>query len=146
MSSVSSTDESDSFSSLQADFERLTETLSMFASEIDSLGENLVKIQTPIEHLEIDQLILPTFLEKSPFRLQGFLMKPPGFPGIDLRRRYPFHEICTLLRNYVFAMNLVKENGSIEINAVLGNVFAIEDRTVEYTYLDLLTRLKYVLV
>ena len=144
--SVTSSDESDSFSSLQADFERLTETLSMFASEIDCLGENLVKIQKPIEHLEIDQLANPTFLEKSPFRLQGFLMKPPGFPGIELNRRYPFHEICELLRNYIFRMNLVKDNGSIVLNDTLSKMFVIDDISIEYTYLDLIARLKHVLV
>ena len=143
---MSTTDESDSFSSLQADFERLSETLNIFASAIESLGDNLTKIQKPIENIEIEQLPDTVFLEKSPFRLQTFLVKSPCFPGIDPNIRYPFHKICSILRNYIFSMKLVDESGSIKPNEVLRKYFNIDSSVQEISYLDLLSKLKHVLV
>jgi hypothetical protein len=139
--------ESDSFSSIQADFERLTEILQQFASDIDVLGSNLNKIQKPIENLELTQLAEPAFLETSPFRKQTFLVKASGcslFTGIDKNKRYHFHEICGVLRSHLIRNNLVQSDGFIKLNEQLKKVFHIEEDSVQY--LDIISHLRHVLV
>ena len=144
----SSDSESDSFSSIQADFERLTEALSHFHNNLENIGENLGKIQKPIENIEIEQLTNPEFLEKSPFRLQKFLLKNQDFStihGIDLTKRYSFANICSLLRNYIFSKNLVNSDGTIQINEPLQKLLKIQS-TESITYLDLIAGLIHILV
>lgn len=148
MSSTSSL-ESDSFSSIQADFERLTETLSHFQENLEAVGENLTKIQKPIENLEIEQLHNPAFLEQSPFRMQKFLLKSCNFSAIckvDMHRRYSFSEICTGLRNYLFDAKLVNQDGSIRVNEPLQTLLKLPSSSVNISYLDLLARLTVILV
>ena len=143
---IDSSSESDSYSSIQADLERFSDFLTQFTKDVDTLGENLGKIQKPIENIEIEQLTQVSFLEQSPFRAQSFLLQTPAIPGIVAKRRYPFHEICSFLRNYVLQKQLVQEDGSILVNEELRNIFALEATQVTLTYFDLLLRLKTILV
>lgn len=147
MSSSSSyvSDESESFSSFQADFERLSEMLQNFASDVDTLETNLIKIQKPIENIEISKLANCDYLENSSFRKQSFLIKAPGIVGFSPEKRYPFKDICTGLRNYLFQNNLVKANGTIILNEPLKALFKLND-SPDFTYLDLISHLKNVVV
>ena len=150
MSSSESDYESDSFSSIQADFERLSEILQNFASDIDVLGSNLVKMQKPIENIELNQLMDVSFLENSAFRKQTFLVRDSGLSGLsgfEPNKRYPFNEICSVLRNYLFKNNLVRVDGTIVLNEYLKNLFKLENTNEgNINYLDIIVRLKNVLV
>ena len=137
---------SDSYSSIQADLERFSDFLTQFTKDVDTLGENLGKIQKPIENIEIEQLAQVSFLEQSPFRAQSFLLQTSAIPGIVAKRRYPFHEICRFLRGYAIQKQLIQEDGSITVNEELRNIFALDVTQTKLTYLDLLLRLKKILV
>jgi hypothetical protein len=137
--------ESDSYSSIQADLERFSDFLTQFTKDVDTLGENLGKIQKPIENIEMEQLANVPFLEQSPFRTQTFLLQI-SIPGIVAKRRYPFHEICSFLRNYVLQKQLVQEDGSIAVNEELRKIFSLEATLTNLTYFDLMLRLKKILV
>lgn len=137
---------SDSYSSIQADLERFSDFLTQFTKDVDTLGENLGKIQKPIENIEMEQLAQVSFLEQSPFRTQSFLLQTSAIPGIVAKRRYPFHEICSFLRGYVLQKQLIQDDGSIALNDELRNIFVLEATHTKITYLDLLLRLKKILV
>jgi len=139
----SESESEDSFSSFQEDFDRLTGMLRLFASDIESLGSNLEKMQKPIENLEFEQLADPSYLEKSPFRSKAFLLKRE-LSGIDMNKRHPFHRICEVLHTYLFLNNLVQADGTIVVNDILRNLFDIEEPRT--TYLDLIGKLKLVLL
>jgi len=135
---------SESFSSIQADFERLSEMLHNFASGVDTIETNLIKMQKPIENLELNQLMDVKYLENSSFRNQTFLLKESGFSGFAKDKRYRFKDICAVLRNYLFTNNLIQADGSVMLNDHLKKIFDLNDMRVEY--LDLIARLKHVLV
>ena len=141
--SSDSEESEDSFSSFQEDFDRLTGMLRLFASDIESLGSNLEKMQKPIENLEFEQLADPSYLEKSPFRSKAFLLKRE-FSGIDINKRHPFRQICEVLRKYLFAQNLVQADGTVLVNETIRKLFDIEEQST--TYLDLIGKLKLVLL
>jgi len=145
-SSDASSDPAASFSSVQADLERMSDCLRGFTVDLDTLGEQLTILQKPVEHLQISQLHDVGSLAESAFRNEAFQLKPPGFPGIDMTRRYPFHEICAILRTYLFQTAAVQPDGSICVNAALKQLFQLEDDVVAVTYLDLLASLKNLLV
>ena len=140
----SSSSSSESFSSIQADFERLSEMLHNFASGVDTIETNLIKMQKPIENLELNQLMDVNYLENSSFRNQTFLLKESGFSGFAKDKRYRFKDICAVLRNYLFTNNLVQADGSVILNDHLKKIFDLNEESVEY--LDLIARLKHVLV
>ena len=146
-SSSDASSESDSFSSIQADFERLAETLSHFQNNLENVGENLGRIQKPIENLEIEQLHNPDFLSKSPFRTQTFLIKNPEFSTIheiNLNKRYFFYELCAMLRNYIFRMKLLNTDGTIRVNEPLKKLLKVKTEG-SIMYLDLLAGLIHIL-
>lgn len=139
---MSSSDESDSFSSVQADFERLMETVQEFSKELDLVGNHLTKLQAPIEKLCIDQLHDTDFLASSTFRSGSFQVKAPGFPGVDVGKRYPYSTICAALRTYIFRSNSVSADGTIHMNDVLQSAFQIDKATTTFPeLLENLTRI-----
>ena len=138
------TESSESFSSIQADFERLSEMLHNFASGVDTIESNLIKMQKPIENLELNQLMDVKYLENSSFRNQTFLLKDSGFTGFAKNKRYRFQDICAVLRNYLFMNNLIQVDGSVKLNDHLKKIFDLNEENVEY--LDLIARLKNVVV
>ena len=143
---MSSDDETDSFSSVQADFERLMETVKEFTKELDFIGNNLTKLQTPIETLCIDQLSDAEFLANSPFRKDSFQVNPgfSGFPGIELGKRYPYGVICAALRTYLFRANAITPDGVVKMDANMKTLFKIENDTT--TYIELLENLRNILL
>jgi hypothetical protein len=137
-----SSESEDSFSSFQADFDRLTDLLKMFATDVDALGSNLEKMQKPLENIEIAQLSDTVYLEQSPFRSKTFLLKSE-FSGIDITQRHSFQKICSLLRTYLFQHNMVSADGKIVLIKPLQTLFDIQEPA---TYLDLIGKLQRIIL
>jgi hypothetical protein len=133
----------DSSCDVQEQLERFTDVIDAVAQEIAALEAQLEALRRPIESLELAQLGDVPFLVTSPFRNAAFRVKPPGFPGLDLDKRYPFHTICDMLRNYVFQIGAVKDDGSVVLPSHLQQLFGAQEHT---TYLELLTMLRNVLI
>lgn len=134
----------DSFSSVQQMLETMTDAIDGCNDEIQELERQLEALQRPVEALEINQLGDIPFLSSSPFRNQAFLVKPPGIPGIDLTKRYPFHVICAMLRNHLFQTGAVDKDGTITLTEQLQKLLGIQESHT--TFLLILKHLRNVLV
>ena len=132
------------FNSLQYNMEDITDVINAFNVEISELEKQLGTMQRPMEALALDQLGDIPFHTSSPFRHQTFKVQPPGFPGVDLSKRYPFHEICAILRDHLFATGSVNSDGKVVLNEHLQKLFGIKESST--TYMNLLKHLRKVLV
>jgi len=121
MSSDEEAEEADE--SIQQQLDSLMDLMESLVKDIERVETELVKLQPRMEDLYVNQLSEIPFLETSPFRFEAFLVKSPGFPGIDLERRYPFHEICSLLRAYLVESNSINTEGLIVPNKLLRKLF-----------------------
>jgi len=133
----------DSFGTVEMNINALSHLISELYGQAEELEEHLLTIQKPLEGTQIKQLGQLPFLEASPFRHATFKVKPPGFPGADLNRRYPFHEICTLLRNHLVASGAILADGTVCLSPPLQTLFEVEESTIGY--IALLGRLKKIL-
>ncbi len=133
----------DSFGTVEYNISSLNHLITDLYSQAEELEEHLLTMQKPLEGTQISQLGQLPFLETSPFRHAAFKVKPPGFPGVDLTRRYKYHEICSLLRNYLVGSGAVRPNGSIQLTPVLQTLFEVEES--EIGYIALLGRLRKIL-
>lgn len=122
----------DSFSTVEQNIQALRHLVVELYGEAEELEEQLLHIQKPLEGLEISQLGQLPFLCASPFRHASFKIKPPGFQGIELGKRYPFHIICTMLRTYLISSGAVLPNGYIQLNKQLQILFGIKESVVGY--------------
>jgi hypothetical protein len=134
----------DSFGTVEMNIEALNHMISELYGQAEELEEHLLTIQKPIEGTQLCQLGQLPFLEASPFRHATFKVKPPGFPGADLERRYPFHEICALLRSHLVASGAVQPDGTVMLSKQLQALFEVEESTIGY--IALLGRLRAILV
>ena len=73
---------------------------------IEAIEAKLTELHKPVQSIYADQLGDVMFLETSPFRNASFKVKPPGFPGVDLKKRYKFKDITAILRTYLDTNNL----------------------------------------
>ena len=144
--SVASTDYSDvdSFASVEMNVAALNHAISELYGEAEELEEQLLTMERPLENTQLSQLGQLPFLESSPFRHAAFKVKPPGIPGVDCDKRYPFHTICTFLRNYLIEANMVLPNGDVCLNTHLQQLFGIKESVIGYVYL--IGRLRQVIV
>jgi hypothetical protein len=129
---------------LECDLEEMTETIESLNSHLNHIDNHMKTIEKPIVELALEQFRDPAFLAASPFRHQTFAVKPPGLPNIDLTKRYPYKDIVSAVRNYVFAEKLVTPTGAINVNKPLSLLFEIPEG--ETTFLKLLVRLRKVLI
>lgn len=136
--------DADSFSEIQDELERTTSLIGILTRELETFEEQVRKLQRPILDLYLNQLGDVPFLESSPFRSATFQIKSPGFPGIDMTRRYAFHEICALLRAYLFANDAVAADGKILLPKQLKSAFGI--RKKHATFMELVQNLHKFLV
>ena len=134
----------DSFASLEMEVAHLNHRISELYCVAEELEEYLATLAKPLEGTQLAQLAQISFLASSPFRHATFTVKPPGFPGVDLTRRYPFHEICAHLRAYLVRTGAFKPDGSVVLNADLQHLF--ETQESEMGYVSLLAKLRAVLV
>lgn len=134
--------EYDSFSSVQADLERMSAIINELNIGVHDLEAHMTTLHRPMESLHLDQLGDVPFLASSPFRHQTFAVKPPGIPGIDLERRYAFHTICAALRNYCIALGANSATHDIELPKLLQNLFGITNGS----YMDMLMNLRRVIM
>lgn len=134
----------DSFASLEEEINIMSHYISDLYSHAEELEEHLSQLHKPIENLELKQLGDAPFLKSSPFRHATFAVKPPGFPGADLTKRYSFSEICQILRSYLFASNLIQSDGTVTLNEPLKTLFDTQEPHVQY--IELLGKLKNVLI
>ena len=142
---ATSSDSSDEESfEIEEQMEQLCDIMESIVKEITRIEAELVKLQPRMEDLYLNQLSDIPFLETSPFRFETFLVKPPGFPGVELERRYPFHEICALLRTYLVESKSINEEGLILPNKPLRKFFGRSLKPI--TFLQLLGLLRAVLV
>ena len=139
-----SSDDSDmTLNSVQFNMEEITDVINAFNVEICELEKQLETIQRPMEALALNQLGDIQFHESSPFRHHTFKVQI-GIPGIDISKRYPFHEICTIVRNYLFETGSVNSDGTIKLTKQLQKLFGIKESVT--TYLNVLKHLRKVLV
>lgn len=144
ITSTMSSTSTDSFSSIQGHLETMGDVIDTCNQEIVELERQLELLQRPVEALELNQLGDVPFLSSSPFRKEAFLVKPPGLPGIDLTKRYPFQDICTMLRNHLFETGAVGKDGTITLTKQLQTLLDIQEPTT--TFLIVLKHLRNVLV
>lgn len=122
----------------------LTDTLEILLASIEDLDEELMSLERPLENIMLQQLGDVPYLETSPFRLATFAFRPPGLPGINLKRRYAFKEICELLRTYLFQMKLIEADETVRMNQALKTLFGVEEDSI--SYLSLIGKLRNVLI
>jgi len=129
---------------IECDLEEMTETMELLNNHLTHIDAHMKTVEKPIIELALEQFRDPNFLASSPFRSQTFAVKPPGLPNIDLGKRYPYKDIVSAVRNYVFAEKLVTPEGAIRVNRPISLLFEIPEG--ETTFLRLLVRLRKVLV
>jgi hypothetical protein len=124
----------DSFNSIEENIQALSHLITEIYGEAEELEEHLVDIQKPLMGLQMAQLGQLPFLEASPFRHATFKIKDDlnGILGLDTHKRYPFHSICTLIRNHLISSGAVLPNGQIKLNHQLQNLFGIKESIVGY--------------
>jgi hypothetical protein len=144
MSSDNEDSDVDSFTTLQNDLEMMSEMIHVLDREIREVEEAISDLHRPVEGLHLDQLGAVPFLANSPFRHSEFAVQPPGFPGVDLEKRYSFETICGMLRSYLFSTGAVQPDGTITLNKQLMKLFHTRRETT--TFMELLLHLRKVLV
>ena len=122
----------DSLESVMQDINTLNHHITELYGLAEDLEQHLHSLRPPMENLELAQLGQLPFLAASPFRHAAFAIRPPGFPGVDLSRRYPFHEICRVLRTHLITTGAVQPDGSIRLTTQLKSLFEVEDNTIGY--------------
>ena len=130
----------DSFATVEMNVSALNHLIEDMYNQAEELESHLLTMQKPLEGTQVKQL---SFLEASPFRHATFKTKPHGFPGADPTHRYPFHEVCTMLRKYLIESGSVLSNGDVQLNAQLQALFGIKDTVIGY--IALLGHLRHVL-
>jgi hypothetical protein len=134
----------DSFGSVEAGIQSLNDRITELYDAAEALETHLTTLVKPLEGTQLAQLGQLPFCAASPFRHATFVVKPPGFPGVDLARRYPFHVICATLRAHLLQSGAVHSDGSIHLNAELQHLFGIQESNIGY--ITLLAHLRAVLV
>lgn len=135
---------SDSFGSLQKHLGKMANIIESICGETAELEARLETLQRPIENLAIEQFGDAPFHASSPFRKNTFVVKPPGFPGIDLTKRYSFESILATLRAYIDKIDAVDADGNITLNKQLQKLFGTQKTSV--SYIELIGCLRNVLV
>ena len=134
----------DSFESVEEEITTLNHLITELYGAAEELEERLATMVKPLEGTQLAQLGQLPFCAASPFRHATFAVKPPGFPGVDLTQRYPFHVICAQLRGHLLTSGAVQADGSIKLSKDLQHLFGIQEPVVGY--ITLLAHLRAVLV
>ena len=134
----------DSFGSVEEEIQALNHTITELYGAAEELEARLTTMIQPLEGTQLAQLGQLPFCAASPFRHATFAVKPPGFPGVDLTRRYPFHVICAHLRTHLLQSGAVQSDGSIKLSADLQHLFGIQESNIGY--ITLLAHLRSILV
>lgn len=142
---LTDTEESDeSFSTIQESLEQISDLVVLFTKQIDVAEKQMLELQPAVEDTHLSQLHGPPFLETSPFRHQTFFIKAPGFPGVDIQKRYAFKTICEMMRNYLFAEKLVTDDGQVTLTRPLKALLGLKKTTV--SYVELMGALRTIIV
>ena len=136
--------EDDGILEIEEQLSILSNSIESLLESVESFEKELAAMERPIGDIALAQLGDVPYLVTSPFRTATFAFRAPGLPGIELSRRYAFHEICELLRTYLFKMNLIDADETVKLNNVLRNVFHIQDDSI--SYINLVGKLRNVLV
>ena len=120
---------------IETQLETLSSTIQSLLESVESFERELLAMERPIANIALAQLGDVPYLATSPFRAATFAFRPPGIPGIEQSRRYPFRELCELLRTYLYQMKLVDTNETVHLNKVLQTVFQLKEDTVPYVRL-----------
>ena len=139
-----SVSDNNDYNELETTLEGLRSMLGDMLEGIEAMEAKLVTLQRPIQNMYADQLGDVPFLESSPFRNASFLVKAPGFPGVDLTKRYKFKDITVMLRNYLEKKNAIDVNGIITPPPQIKKLFGIKAKTT--TFMELIANLRNVLV
>jgi hypothetical protein len=134
----------DSFVSVEEEISTLNHLITELYGAAEELEERLATMVKPLEGTQLAQLGQLPFCAASPFRHATFAIKPPGFPGVDLTQRYPFHVLCAHLRNHLLQTGAVLPDGNIKLSAPLQHLFGIQEPVVGY--ITLLGHLRAVLI
>lgn len=117
---------------IENELESLSTMIETLTKALHSLESQMGSFHRPLESLHMNQLGCVPFLTSSPFRHASFALKPPGFPGVDLSKRYTYHAMCSMLRNYLFASGAVAPDGKITLNKQLQTLFGLEEAHTDY--------------
>ena len=125
----------DSFATVEMNISELNHLICEMYGQAEELEEHLATLHVPLEGTQISQFGQLPFLAATPFRHATFKIKPPGFPGVDVERRYPFHEICAILRNYLVSSGSVLPNGDVRLSEQLQTLFGTQESVIGYVSL-----------
>ena len=125
----------DSFATIEMNISELNHMICEMYGQAEELEEHLATLHVPLEGLHVSQFGQLPFLAATPFRHATFKIKPPGFPGVDLERRFPFHEICSILRNYLVSTGAVLPDGTVRLSAQLQTLFETQETTLGFVSL-----------
>jgi hypothetical protein len=134
----------DSFATIEDNLQSLNHLITDLYGQAEELEEHLVSLQKPLEGTQVEQMGQLPFLMATPFRHATFQVKPPGFPGIDLAQRYPFHIICATLRNYIIKNGAMRTDGQVNLTPELQALFDIQEPVIGYV--ALLGKLRAILI
>ena len=136
----------DSFATVEMNIASLNHLITELYGEAEELESHLLSLQKPLEGTQLNQLGQLPFLEASPFRYATFKLKPAAaaFFKADPEDRYPYHQICAALRNYLVAKGALQDNGTVRLNKELQKLFEVKEKSIGY--IALLGRLRSVLV
>jgi len=141
--SGSDSDETD-FSELETTLSGLRSLLGDMMNGIEAMETKLQTMERPIQTMYADQLGDVPFLETSPFRNASFRVKEPGFPGVDLTKRYKFKDITAVLRKYLEKKGAIDAAGIITPPPQIKKLFGIKTKTT--TFMELIAKLRNILV
>jgi hypothetical protein len=137
--------DTDSFATMADMLNQLNLCVSEMYGIAEELEEELHELHPPLQDLTIAQFGEAAFLASSPFRHATFAFRnsAPALPGLDLSRRYPFHEICKKLREALVALGAIRPDGIVVMTPALQTLF--ETSATELHYVELLGLLHAVL-
>lgn len=139
--SCASSTASDTSVGIQDRLEEFSNYIEALHDEIQAIEHRMECLQRPVRDLHVDQLGDVPFLQSSPFRSQTFRFKH-ALPGIDMDKRYAFHEITAMIRTYLFEQGAVQPDGSIHLTPALQTLFGISASTT--TFMNILKHLPHI--
>lgn len=137
--------DTDSFATMADMLTQLNLCVSEMFGLAEELEEELHELHLPLQDLTIAQFGEAAFLASSPFRHATFAFRncAPALPGLDMSRRYPFHEICKKLREALIAVGSIRSDGIVVMTPALQTLF--DTSAAELHYVELLGLLHNVL-
>lgn len=112
--------------------ESMRELMHAMLQETEELEARLLTLQRPVEALALEQLGDVPFLQSSPFRHQAFRLKVDGIPGFEAGRRYPYHELVSVLRAHLIETGAMDAEGVATLAKPLQRLLGVEEERLSF--------------